>query len=146
MTVTRAQFGHWFRMATRWADLDSLGHVNNVKFFTFDESVRLDYFGDVMRGDPDFWKKHGFILARIECDFIQQLRHPAELDIGFRITRIGRSSMQTEAGHFVGDTLHAVSRGVVVWFDYANQRPHPLPDSVRGLIRAREPIPPDEAK
>lgn len=145
-STSRDQFAHFFRIDTRWADLDSLGHVNNTVFFTFDESARLDYFSSLMQDDPKFWKDYGFILARIECDFVQQLRHPSQLDVGFRVTRLGGSSMQTEAGHFAGDQLYAVSRGVVVWFDYLNQRPRPLPDSVRAMIRGRERIPPEEAK
>ena len=28
-------------MPVRWGDMDAMGHVNNVKFFTFDESVRI---------------------------------------------------------------------------------------------------------
>ena len=142
---TRADFGHYIRLPTRWADLDMLGHVNNAKFFTYDESVRLEYFAVLFRDDPKFWKEYGLILARIECDFIAQLHHPATLDIGFRIARLGKSSMGTIAAHFDGERLVAVSRGVVVWYDYANQRTQPIPETVRDMIRGREKIRPEEA-
>lgn len=138
-------FGFFFELPTRWGDLDPLGHVNNSRFFTFDESARLEYFAELMRNDPRFWKERGFILARIECDFIAQLKHPALLRVGFRIARIGRSSMNTLAGMFVEDRLVAVSRGVLVWFNYAQQRPEPVPDDVRALIRSREVLAPEEA-
>lgn len=130
---------------TRWGDLDLLGHVNNSRFFTFDESARLEYFGELLRDDPGFWKTRGFILARIECDFIAQLHHPSLLKIGFRVARIGRSSMNTLAGMFVDDRLIAVTRGVLVWFDYSEQKTRPVPDDVRSLIRARERIAPEES-
>lgn len=137
-------FGFFFEIQTRWADLDALGHVNNTNFFVFDESARLEYFGELMRSDAEFWKSRGLILARIEADFIAQLHHPATLRIGFRIARMGRSSMQTQAGMFSGDRLIAVTRGVVVWFDYRQQKPQPLPEDVRAMIRSRERVAPEE--
>ncbi len=130
---------------TRWGDLDLLGHVNNSRFFTFDESARLEYFSQLLRDDPGFWKERGFILARIECDFVAQLHHPSLVKIGYRISRIGRSSMNTLAGMFVEDRLVAITRGVLVWFDYSQQITRPVPDDVRALIRARERVAPDES-
>lgn len=143
-SVQRSDFAHFMPMPTRWADLDMIGHVNNATFFTFDESVRLDYFGELFRDDPKFWKEYGFILARIECDFIAQLKHPSNLELGFRVSRIGRSSLGTIAGHFNDGQLVAVSRGVVVWFDYDNQKTIPIPESVRAMIRGRERVAPEE--
>ncbi|MES0873477.1 acyl-CoA thioesterase [Sinimarinibacterium thermocellulolyticum] len=143
-TLSQQDFAFTCRVPTRWSDLDMLGHVNNARFFSFDESARLEYFGELMRGDPTFWKERGFILARIECDFLAQLHHPAVVDIGFRIARIGRSSMNTLAGMFVDGKPVAVSRGVLVWFNYELQKPQPVPDDVRALIRAREVIAPEE--
>lgn len=140
----RADFAHFHRIATRWSDLDMIGHVNNARFFSFDESARLDYFEPLTR-DEHFWKKEGFILARIGCDFIQQLHHPSDVEVGFRVTRIGRSSMETEGGLFVGDTLVAVTRGVLVWFDYASNRAAPVPPHARSFIRGKEKLAPEES-
>lgn len=141
--ISLQDFAFVYRMPTRWSDLDLLGHVNNSRFFSFDESARLEYFGELMRDDPTFWKQRGFILARIECDFLAQLHHPAQIDVGFRIARIGRSSMNTLAGMFVDGKPVAVSRGVLVWFDYQQQKPQPVPDDVRALIHARERVAPE---
>ena len=137
-------FGHVIEIPTRWSDLDALGHVNNTRFFTFDESARLDYFEELMRDDPRFWKDHGLILASIGADFLAQVHHPATLTAGFRIARMGRSSMQSVAGMFVDGKPVAVTRGVIVWFDYANQKPLPIPEHVRAMIRARERVAPEE--
>lgn len=140
----RGDFAFYLPLATRWGDMDALGHVNNAKFFTYDESVRLAYFTELMRDDPKFWNEYGLILAHIEADFIEQLKPPAELALGFRIARFGRTSMGTEAGMFLGDRLIAVTRGVLVWFDYRASKPLPLPDGVKERIRAREKVPPEE--
>lgn len=139
-----ADFRHWVEIPTRWSDLDLLGHVNNTRFFTFDEDARLAYFQALWRDDPKFWKEYGFILARIGADFVSQLHHPAQVRVGLRIARIGRSSLETLAGMFEGERLVAVTRATVVWFDYVNQKPLPVPEAVRAAIRARESIAPEE--
>jgi acyl-CoA thioester hydrolase len=143
---TLADFGHFHELATRWSDCDMLGHVNNARFFTFDESARLDYFAGLIGNDRDFWQNDGFILASIACDFIAQLHHPAQIRFGFRVRRIGRSSMNTEGGLFVGERLIAVTRGVLVWFNYRDNQSAPAPEHARAYIRARERIAPDESR
>ena len=142
--IDRAEFSHWRNIPTRWSDLDMLGHVNNARFFSFDEDARLSYFESLWKDDPRFWKDYGFILASLGADFIAQLHHPAQVDVGFRISKLGRSSMQTLAGMFHGEKLVAVTRGVVVWFSYTDQKPLPVPEHVRALIRGRELIKPEE--
>ena len=48
------------------------------------------------------------------------------------------------AAVFVDGQLVAVTRGVVVWFDYNRQKAQPIPEDVRAMIRSRERIKPDE--
>jgi len=140
----RSDFGFFLKLAPRWGDMDALGHVNNAKFFTYDESVRLDYFARLMQGDAAFWHEYGLILAHIEADFLEQLKPPATLDIGFRIARIGRTSLGTEAAMFLGDQAVAVTRGILVWFDYRAGTPLPVPPAVKARIRTLEAVPPEE--
>lgn len=142
---TRADFSHVTRIVVRWGDMDALGHINNAKFFTYDEQARLEYFTVFDGVVPEMWKAQGLILAKLGCDFLQQLHHPATLDVAWRIRRFGRSSMETECAMFEGDRLVAVSEGVVVWFDYQAQKPAPIPDAVKALIRQREVVAPIES-
>ena len=141
----RTEFSHVTPIVVRWGDMDSLGHVNNAKFFTYDEQARLDYFRAFEAVVPDMWKAEGLILARLACDFVQQVHCPATLDVAFRIRRIGRSSIETECAMFEGERLVAVTEGVLVWFDYRVQKPAAVPDAVRQHIRQREVTPPVES-
>ena len=141
--IQLSDFAHVIRIPTRWSDLDALGHVNNTKFFTFDEDVRLSYFKEQM-DKPGFWKEQGLILANISCDFIAQLHHPADLQAGIRVVSIGRSSFKTLAAMYNGEKLVAATRATLVWFDYNNQKSMAVPEDVRQWIRAREKVPPIE--
>jgi acyl-CoA thioester hydrolase len=138
----REEFRYFCPIATRWGDVDCMGHVNNAKYITYDEQARTDYLQARQR-DAGIDGSH-FILARIACDFIAQLHHPSSIEYGMRIIRMGKSSMTTQGALFVGDRCHARTEGVIVWFDYAAQRTVPLPESVRAAIRHFEVVAPSE--
>jgi len=140
----KTDFAFFLPLAARWGDMDALGHVNNAKFFTYDESVRLEYFRQLMKDDPKFWVDYGMILAHIEADFLSQLKPPATLDLGFRVARLGRTSLRTEAGMFLGSDCVAITRAVIVWFDYKKGQALPIPDNVRARIRKIEVKAPEE--
>lgn len=140
---TRDQFGFSIRLPVRWGDMDALGHVNNAVYFTYDESARIDFFQQLIAGDDAFWTEHGFILANIGCQFLSQLKPPADIDIGFRVTRIGNSSMHTQSCVFLADEAIAVTQALVCWFDYRQQKTARVPDHVRDYILERSAVPPE---
>ncbi len=141
----REDFAHAIRLAVRWGDMDTLGHVNNAKFFTYEESSRIEYFQPLALDDPRMWKDYGLILASIGADFLAQVHYPAELEVCTRVSRIGRSSMSTLSALFRGEEPVAVVRGTVVWFDYVAQKPASVPARVRDWIVARERVAPEQA-
>ena len=93
--VEPAHAPHRVSIAVRWGDMDALGHVNNARFFTYDEDVRLGFFNQLMAKDARFWKDYGLILAHIGCDFVAQVRAPSTLEVCYGIARIGSKSFET---------------------------------------------------
>jgi acyl-CoA thioester hydrolase len=143
-TIRLADFAHRIDLSVRWGDADMFGHVNNAKYFTYVESGRIDYLetlGAVNGARSD--AGGSVILASIGADFIAQVRYPAQLVVGTRITKIGRSSLGLLNGVFLGEQLVLAARGTMVWFDYASQKAAPVPDHVRAAIVAREVIAPE---
>lgn len=140
----REQFRFFSRLSTRWGDVDRVGHVNNAKYFTYDEQARTEYFAERLAGTPEGDAASSLILAHIACDFLAQLHHPAQIDHGLRISRIGRRSLGTEGAVFVGGQCFARTSGVVVWFDYARQITVDVPDWVRHTLRDYEIVKPAE--
>ena len=74
----------------RFADQDRQGHVNNAVYPTYFETGRVPHIYD---------PEHGLqvegcttVLARIEIDFLKELRWPGTVEIGTAIAEIGRSS------------------------------------------------------
>ena len=34
-------------LPVRWGDMDTMGHINNAKYFTYCESARMSYFAAI---------------------------------------------------------------------------------------------------
>lgn len=131
---------HVETITVRWADMDSMGHVNNAKYFTYCESARMSYFAAVRMDEHREDERHGPALAAANLNFRQQVRHPAELAVATRVVEIGRSSFKMEyviADRGTGETV-ADGGGVIVWVDYGAGRSIPLPEGLREEIRRFE--------
>ena len=125
------------RLIVRFADCDPLGHVNNAVYLTYLEETRFAHwraewgFGTTEPA-PDI---PGVILARVEIDYRAQARYGDVLDIRLRVTSLGRSSFTYE--YEIVDARAAVvatAKSVMVMFDYATQKPVPIPDRVRAML------------
>lgn len=135
--------GHVQPISVQWGDMDSMGHVNNARYFTWCESARMSYFAAVHMDDHREGEKHGPALAAAHLNFRQQVRYPAELEVLTRVSEIGRSSfrMDYEIVYRGPETLGqrvADGHGVIVWVDYGTGRSIPLPESLKHEIRRYE--------
>lgn len=133
--VEPAHAPHRVSIAVRWGDMDALGHVNNARFFTYDEDVRLGFFNQLMAKDARFWKDYGLILAHIGCDFVAQVRAPSTLEVCYGVARIGSKSFETRAFMYDQGALAARTKAVVVWYDYVAQATLAIPDEVRQRLQ-----------
>lgn len=139
----REDFTHFVEQSTRWRDEDRLGHVNNAMYFTYEETTRISYLDRVF-DRATAWGRGTVIVAHIECDFVAQLHHPTDFDMGFRVASLGGSSMSSEGAIFVGDEVVAVTRSVIVFFDYEADHSVRIADEARAAIRAFERKAPEE--
>ena len=131
--MERSDFTHFLSENTRWGDSDAMGHINNVLYARYYESARTSYFGQLL--DMNFVGKMpiGVILADMKIAYLQQLHHPATMQIGARVSRLGGSSLQFDAAVFVegNDQPISTSRATLVWFDYGNNKTLKIPQDIR---------------
>jgi len=128
------------RLPILWGDLDVYGHVNNVVYLRWFEAVRAEY---AMRVGVEVLVRDrgiGAILASISCRYHRPLPYPGEVFSGVRVTRISVGSVTLEYKIVKADTGVPVADGVsdVVLFDYAANKPVPVPDAIRQAVEALE--------
>jgi len=119
----------------RFQDLDRLGHVNNVSFAIYLESGRVEFLETLNPGSTA-GSGLGWVIARLELDFIGEAHYPAEVDIGSRVLRLGRSSCIIGQGLFIGGRCFGSAQNVCVWVDTTVGKSLPMPVDVRHALEA----------
>lgn len=137
-------FVHRHKEPIRWGDMDAFGHVNNVQFFRYLESARVEYAAAVLVDEVKS-EEQNIILADIRCAFRRQLRWPGEVEVYTRASRVGRTSFGLEQIVCRADAheVVATSETVLVWFDFAAQKPAPLPEHIRKRLADYEKVRPE---
>jgi acyl-CoA thioester hydrolase len=134
----RAAYRHFLTITTRWMDNDVYGHVNNVQYYSFFDTVVNGYLIAQGALDPAASTVIGLVVET-KCSYFESLSFPDEVQAGLRVARLGGSSVRYEIGLFRGDAAQAAAQGhfVHVYVDRITRRPVRLPETLR---RALEPL------
>ena len=133
----RAAYPVWREIATRWADNDAYGHVNNtVHYAWFDTAVNawLIEVGllNIEHGDPIG------LVVETGCRYTASLTYPEPVEIGLGVERLGNSSVTYRLGVFAkgAETPAAEGHFTHVYVDRASRRSAPLPEAWRAKLVA----------
>ena len=125
---------HVYPCRVRWSDVDSYGHVNNVKYFEYFQEARIAFLSGLADGQPQNAGR-GVVVARIDVDYRRPILFRSEpFEIQTWVSRVGRSSYDLEAEIRDGDEVLSRAHAVVVAFDLERQRSRPLTDAERGRL------------
>ena len=126
----------WFlAIPTRWMDNDTYGHVNNVVYYSYFDTVVNEHL--IRAGGLDIREAPVIgLVAETSCRFFRPLSFPDTIDAGLRVTKVGTSSVTYQIALFVrdDDTPAATGRFVHVWVERATQRPTSVPEPVRAAL------------
>jgi acyl-CoA thioester hydrolase len=131
----RADYRHFLEIPTRWMDNDVYGHVNNVNYYSYFDTLINRYLID--EGGLDF--RDGPIVGlAVEslCRYYKSFAYPDVIDAGLRVGKLGTSSVRYEIGLFATgeDTARAEGHFVHVFVERTSQRPTPIPEPMRGAL------------
>ena len=116
----------------RYGDTDRQGHVNNAVFATFMETGRVELIYNPQ--DPLLEDGFSFVLAKLDIDYIAEVLWPGKVEIGTRVTRVGRSSVSMQQAVFQAAKLCASAETVVVHFDQTTRKSHPFSEAQRAKL------------
>ena len=122
-------------------EVDSFGVVHNVRYFYWFERARTEYIQTIgIELNPDTFISHlPLMVAHSEADYISPLRFNDEYRVLTRISNINRTSVEFEnIALSADDTIIAVGSAVLVYLDMKTNKPDPIPDSLKKMIRNYE--------
>lgn len=116
----------------RYSDLDAMGHINNARYAEYLEVARMDLSAALGIRDVDDLS----VLARLELDYVGEVRLGQVLVIESLVERVGRTSWVV-VSRFVADGVPcAFARSVQVSVTEAHE-PRVLPPEFAQRVAAR---------
>ena len=135
--ATRDRFRHYLAVPTRWMDNDVYGHVNNVVYYSYFDTVINRYL--IAAGGHDIARAAAIgLCVESHCRYVSPLSFPMELDAGLRVEHLGRSSVRYGIGLFARSEATAAADGwfVHVFVDRETRKPTPIPERLRAALAA----------
>lgn len=124
-------------IATRWADCDAYGHVNNAIYYAMMDQVVTVwlYANKVIAADPS--QSIGLCVSSA-CDFHQSLEFPEIVDARLRVGKIGGKSVRYEIGLFKDGIEAPAATGhfIHVYVDRQSRKPVALTEDQRTALAA----------
>ena len=118
-------------------DIDENGHVNNVVYYSYFDTVVNQYL--VERGVLDIETSMVIgLVVETQCRYLAPIAFPDDITCGLRCGRAGNTSVRYEVGIFRNDEDEASAEGylVHVYVDRATQKtPTPLPENLRAALQ-----------
>jgi acyl-CoA thioester hydrolase len=135
----RSDYKHFHAITTRWMDNDVYGHVNNVVYYSWFDTVVNQFL--VANGALDI--EHSPVIGLVvetQCNYFGSVAFPDRVTAGLRVTKLGNSSVRYEVGIFREDEETASAQGyfVHVYVDRDTRKPASIPDNMRDLLQSIE--------
>ena len=133
--LARDDYPHRLAIPTRWHDNDVYGHVNNVVYYSYFDTVVNGYL--ISSGALDIEESRVIgLVVETQCRYFEPITFPDAVHAGLRVARLGSSSVRYEIGIFRNDEETAAAQGhfVHVYVDREKRRPTALPPEMREAL------------
>ena len=138
----RCDFRFFHQLRVRYSEVDWQGIVFNAHYLTFMDvavteylrNIGLDYKQLAQEGKMDM------ALVKTTLDFISSAMFDDELEIGVRISHVGKTSYNVEVEIYKTGFEDMVLRGQTVYINYdpVKRKSETVPDFFRSLVQAFE--------
>lgn len=130
-----ADYPYSIELATRWSDNDVYGHVNNVTYYSYFDTVANHFL--VHEGGLDI--AAGPVIGLVvesSCQYHAPLAFPQVLRAGLRVDRLGNRAVTWGVGIFAAGAEQAAAHGhfVHVFVDRQTRRPVAIPEAMRAAM------------
>jgi acyl-CoA thioester hydrolase len=131
----QADYPYGLLIPTRWNDNDMHGHVNNVEYYSFFDTVVTVWLISEAKLDVRVADVLG-LCVESQCSFAAPLSFPEVVDARMRVGKIGRSSVRYEIALFreADGACVATGRFVHVYVGREDRRPVAIPDQFRRAL------------
>ena len=131
----RDYYRHFLTIPTRWMDNDVYGHVNNVVYYSFFDTVVNKFLIEESQLDYSEGKVVGLVVET-KCQYFAPIAFPDVVVAGIKVVHIGTSSVRYEIGLFKNDEEKPAAEGhfVHVYVTRSTNIPTPLSSEMQSTL------------
>ncbi len=133
-------FSYYHPIHVRYADLDTLLHVNNVAIMQYVETARTGYYRETGIWDGTMSGGFGMVVASIHIDYLVSIQFDDQVRVGIRTAHVGGKSLrfQFQVESADGETAFARGEAVMVAYNHAENKSRRVPQEWRQKLAAFE--------
>lgn len=131
----RSEYSWFVPITTRWSDNDLYGHVNNVIYYSYFDSVANRYLID--EGGLDIHNGDTIgLVVNSGCSYHAPVAYPQALQGALRVDHLGNSSVRYGIAVFLDGVDSACANGTFthVFVDRLSNQPVPIPTRLRNAL------------
>ena len=130
------EFAVVYSQNVAWGDMDAVGHVNNVMYYRYIESARVEYLTRI----DAIGQGLSAVIASSSCRFLRPVFFPDVLDIGVQVVEIRNSGFHMNYVLFSTKQQQIVATGdaIAVMVNASTLGKAALPAELRQRIYALE--------
>jgi acyl-CoA thioester hydrolase len=138
-THRKAPFKYASYTRVGFSDTDAQGIVYYGRYLPYFDAARVEYHRhlDLLDTDP---RDHELVVRASTIEYLAPARFDDLIEVFVRVARIGRTSVTYECAAYRcdDDVLMVTAEQTLVLVDVAHRRARPIPDELRGPVRAFE--------
>jgi acyl-CoA thioester hydrolase len=108
--VLRTDYIYFEELTTRWMDNDVYGHVNNVVYYSYFDTIVNSFLINKAELDIKTSENIGYIV-KSDCNYLASISYPEKILGAFRVNRIGNSSVEYGVAIFKENQENACAHG-----------------------------------
>ena len=126
-----APWAYGIQDRVRFGEIDVLGHVNNTVYLKWFETLRLNYFRDLVT--PRIPSKQTIVLRNVGVDFLAEIMPDESYIVVGRTVEMRRTSFSQHYGVYVSGQLRGTGSAVIVTLG-DDRRKAPIADDLRAVL------------
>jgi acyl-CoA thioester hydrolase len=132
---TPEHYRYFLPITTRWMDNDVYGHINNVTYYSYFDTVANHYL--IHEGGLDILSSPVIgLVVESQCSYRAPLAYPDHLRAGLRVDKLGNRSVTYGIAIFKEGEDQAAAQGyfVHVFVDRQSRKAVAIPDRLREAL------------
>ena len=137
--MSESRFSQNIQISLDWGDLDTFGHINNIAFFKYVQTSRVNYWDCIKLTKLHKEVGIGPVLVSCKCDFKKVLYYPGQITVLSRVEYIRNTSFSIY--HRIIDEknrIAAEAHDIMVMFDYNKNVKIQFPEDLKKRVEEIE--------